>query len=519
MNAKTSQKILAWIATLSLFMCVTALWEFFNAGAVLKWRVSVSRTMVIVIFAHLFLFAAIFYKQTWITVKNFFTEAQSPVNLALFRIYFFATWLGWDGKGYITLSQNPPGMRFAPRGLTWVLHHVPMDPFWMTWAVAFFKIFVFTSFIGFYTRVSCLLAALLALYAFGVPQFMGKINHTHHLVWLMLMLATSRCGDVLSLDAWLSARRGRPRSLGRSYVYALPIRFIWLLIGVLYFFPGFWKIWDYGLDWIVSDNLKFHLYHKWLMYPNWHPLFRIDHYPWLLKLSALGVVIFEMSFFFLMFFPGWRYVGVAGGFLFHRMTDLFMKIGFDSLQKNYVVFFNGQRILQWMSEKVFRKKISWLEEDKPRPSTKATPWATIFMGTILLIGNIYCGFYNIHSWPFSCYPTFSFLLRESYTWTITMEVRDLKGDLIPLKTEEMSQFYSPDRFREIYGHVIGSATRAEQKYRLRNLWELWAAHEPELKQKAQNVRFYLDFISIIPEERNNPPLERELLLEMKLKGS
>ena len=45
--------------------------------------------------------------------------------------------------------------------------------------------------------------------------------------------------------------------------YGLPVRVIWLLFGVLYFFPGFWKYWRSGLDWAFTDNMKYPLYWNW----------------------------------------------------------------------------------------------------------------------------------------------------------------------------------------------------------------------------------------------------------------
>ena len=34
----------------------------------------------------------------------------------------------------------------------------------------------------------------------GIPQFFGKINHIHHLIWFMAIFAVSPCADVLSID-------------------------------------------------------------------------------------------------------------------------------------------------------------------------------------------------------------------------------------------------------------------------------------------------------------------------------
>ena len=41
--------------------------------------------------------------------------------------------------------------------------------------------------------------------------------------------------------AWKRANRGVTDPPGPSRTYALPIRFVWLLMGLIYFFPGFWN--------------------------------------------------------------------------------------------------------------------------------------------------------------------------------------------------------------------------------------------------------------------------------------
>ena len=37
---------------------------------------------------------------------------------------------------------------------------------------------------GLFTRTSAIVTTILALYVFGIPQMFGKVNHSHHMVWL-----------------------------------------------------------------------------------------------------------------------------------------------------------------------------------------------------------------------------------------------------------------------------------------------------------------------------------------------
>src|SRR3989442_9968884 len=87
-----------------------------------------------------------------------------------------------------------------------------------------------------------------------------------------------------------------------SIAYALPLRFVWLLMGVIYFSAGFWKIWTGGYQWAWSDNPRNIMYNKWMELSGWVPVFRVDHYPMLYKVSGVCTLVFELSFILLIFF-------------------------------------------------------------------------------------------------------------------------------------------------------------------------------------------------------------------------
>ena len=90
-------------------------------------------------------------------------------------------------------------------------------------------------------------------------------------------------------DGNLSAQRG-------ALAYALPLRFVWVLLGICYFFPGLWKYWYSGLAWAFSDHFKHLAEWKWInmglemkdgaWQGDWQPLFRIDLYPLMYKPAA-----------------------------------------------------------------------------------------------------------------------------------------------------------------------------------------------------------------------------------------
>ena len=81
-------------------------------------------------------------------------------------------------------------------------------------------------------------------------------------------------------------------------------------MGVIYFFPGFWKFFESGFDWAFSDNLPNTMHQKWAELGDWRPLLRIDHYPLVYQIMGVGTLVFEMGFVFLILFRRTRVAGI-----------------------------------------------------------------------------------------------------------------------------------------------------------------------------------------------------------------
>jgi len=313
-------------------------------------RLLFSRILFVCIALQVMVVAGLMYRHTLRIIKGFFAATTHPFNLAVFRVVLFYTILGSVNiSSLVWFSQIPAELRVPPIGLGWLLEFLPINPTWAKVSARLLLACSFTAMIGFCSRTSALLTVILGFYVLGIPQFYGKVNHYHHLLWFAAILAASRCGDVFSVDAligaWRRADRGSVDPPGASQTYALPLRFIWLLMGMIYFFGGSWKLWSGGVDWALSENLKFIMYQKWTELDGWTPFFRIDQYPVLYKSAALGTIAFEISFVFLLFSRRLRLLAALGGIVFHNMTDVFMRISFASLLRCYVAFFDWHAIL------------------------------------------------------------------------------------------------------------------------------------------------------------------------------
>lgn len=297
------------------------------------------------------------------TIREYFTGTTYPINLAIFRIFLFGTIFGEVNHNFskvVWLSQFPKDLLVIPLGSRWLFSHIPINAALAQTACWLLIICSFTAMIGLFTRTSAWLTVIFSFYVLGIPQFFGKVDHYHHLLWFAAILGLSRCADVLSLDAifmaWKRADRGQMEPPGLSRVYALPLRFIWILFGIIYFFPGFHKLWTSGFDWAFSDNLKYQIFSKWLEWyqvDGWNPLLRLDGYPVLSRLSAFGSIFLELGFIFLVFLPATRYIAAFGGLLLHNMIGLVMHIKFLLLQTCYVAFFDWYAIFKWIGNRLF----------------------------------------------------------------------------------------------------------------------------------------------------------------------
>jgi hypothetical protein len=137
--------------------------------------------------------------------------------------------------------------------------------------------------IGLLTRFSTATAFLLGLYFLGLPNNFGKVHHYDQpLVFILGLMAFSRCGDSRSVDGFVASRRG-PRTAARpppSGEYTWPIRLVWLILALVFFAAGASKIRQSGLEWVASDNLATLLIQAHYHFTNSDPLV-----PWSLQLA------------------------------------------------------------------------------------------------------------------------------------------------------------------------------------------------------------------------------------------
>jgi hypothetical protein len=169
-----------------------------------------------------------------------------------------------------------------------------LDVLQLVWKVA-----LFTGAIGLLTRSSCAVAAVLGLYLLGLPHNFGKTHHFDSVIVLTLaILALSRSGDSWSLDAWRRRRTSPPP--GPSGHYRWPIRAVWLLLAMVFFSAGAFKLRNGGMGWMFSDNLAVMLRQHAYQVANADPLVNwglwLAQFPFVFKGMAVATVVVEFCY-------------------------------------------------------------------------------------------------------------------------------------------------------------------------------------------------------------------------------
>ncbi|MDR9418366.1 hypothetical protein [Gracilimonas sp.] len=352
-------------------------------------------------------------------------------------------------------------------------------------------------------------ATLTGFFIMGIPQFFGKIDHYHILWYVLLILSVSPIGHCLSIDSW---RNNIPQINGvKSSNYGVPIKIVMILIGLSYFFPGFWKFSISGFEWAFSENLKFKLYSKWLMLDGWTPFFRIDHYPFLYQSAAFMTLVIEIGFIFALFYKKIRPLFVIGALGFHVSVWYFMKNPFFSLMVLYVIFINWSKVFAFISNTLKNFNLSEVEVlNKPKSYLKY-----FIVGGFLIFGNVATGSLLIDSWPFGVYPTFASIESATVPSILIQaenENSEVVSESIPLLDANFkNEFNSVVRLRGYLGNLLNANTPEPQSYRA--LADIFYDSK-NLNPDNYTLKFYKIRLSTNPDKSSKVNQKQELLYSL-----
>ena len=449
----------------------------------------------------------------WHVVARFMAEERTPLDLGVLRIVLMAWLMRLSLSRVLVFAQLDPALVYPPTGWGRLAVMFPRNPHLIQGAYVVFLVSAVLALIGLWTRVSVPLAAAGAFYLMTIPQLFGKINHDHHLILFATLLAFSPCGDALSVDALLSRRKGTAVPiLQRSTKYAAPLNAIIVLMGIIYFFPGVWKVARNGFDWFSSSNMQNLIGTKLLeAKPNalqsW-----VLHQPGLLFLASIGTILFEVGWIFLAVNKRSRPFLVVLGLAFHNTTGLLMNIFFPPLQICYVVLVDWGHVYGWLAQRLGRV----VERDRVSAthlvSKMSLPFKTATAGIIAAM--VIAGMGHAQAgWPIACYPTFdtpdSATLRE-----VSLQATATNGEIYRQKLSFdpllQQQFAAPNWQGMVNLITLPDRTVSEQ--RVKALVQLWqtAYHHPGLN----TAQVYIDSYDLSKD--HSYPFSHKLLANLQL---
>ncbi|MES1206101.1 MAG: HTTM domain-containing protein [Pseudomonadota bacterium] len=429
-------------------------------------------------------------------------RAESALSLALLRIVVALLMLtapGFREGAHVAVRARASWV--APEGLAWFVRHVPINGTCATMAQVLVAFAALCAVVGFRPRLCFGVLAVVGFYLFSIAQLAGHVWHDMHLLWFCAILATSPCGDALGLDA-------RRAWWHEGEEYAAPLWTVRLLLGAVYLFPGVHKLATSGVGWASSDNLRHQLYWKWAQH-GVLPAFRIDHHAWLLQAAGIGVLVFELSFVFLMLFRRTRPVAALAGLAFHLASQAIFLIPFASLWLCYVALVDPRPLGRYLA--TGGRPADPIVPLPPASRPLALP--SVIVGALLLVGATVQGVRGqTRAYPFAAYPTFDRAPPTDMP-DLTMVTVDESGARVEIPhARDASGYRTQRQWAEIWS--LAGVTAPVDPARLRAYYARVRPADRSRETGKERVAFYRVYRSVVPEDRGRLTRTPSLLLEL-----
>ncbi|MDB5299397.1 MAG: putative rane protein [Phycisphaerales bacterium] len=282
--------------------------------------------------------------------NRYWFTPEAPTNLGACRFVFFAMllWLYLDVPFGDWGDLSSAHSFWKP---LWLFHvfHLPVPGLTALTAVsAIWKISLLTACLGLFTRTSTAVAFFLGTYLLALQSsYLRAESAPMMLVPAMAVMALSRCGNGLSVDAWLRARRGGP-AVPRSGEYRWPVRAMWVMLSIVFFAAGYAKLLHSGIRWATGDGFAIMLMQRfydakppavsWGMWVAAHPL--------IAKFSAGGALFTETCFPLVLFSRHARRLFPIMAFGMQCGIGLLMNVWFVHFFPIYVFFVPWDELLR-----------------------------------------------------------------------------------------------------------------------------------------------------------------------------
>jgi hypothetical protein len=448
-----------------------------------------TRVFLLVNIVNILLTLGVNYLEVRTRFLAFLLEPQLPYALAMTRILFFTS-LVVDYLFHFNGENLGKLDRVSLPLIGWVVQNIPITP-----DIHFgFKIMGITSavmvIIGLKTRVFLIFNAVVVTYVVSVPHFFGKLAHEQLIIWISWILAVSPCFDVFSLDK-RSSTNFKSR---KSADYGFHLKIIWLHFGLIYFFAGYFKLWKCGFDWALTDSMINQIQIEWFEHFDKPSSIRLDKFPVLAMLGGMAVIVFELAFPFLLFGKRLKWLAIVGGLAMHKFLGRLMYIAFAQLQIAYLVFFPWN----WLAVR-FNSGLSAITgSEHGLKWQKVTVWFPIFV----LSMNFMCGVFNVNSYPFSIYPTYSEIVPDTVKY-FEYKVLDPDKSHLDVWEEGKKVDFFWERYTRIEYYIIREweRTRELDTATVVQQWNRWRLEIPSLAE-VDSVMVYVKKTPVSPEERD-----------------
>ena len=264
-------------------------------------------------------------REAW---EGFFFTPQSPLPLALFRIFYgicisvtlillHPEWLDWYGvHAWVSLATErvvEPGIRLN------LFTVMPQDDRWIAGFFWVFLAFAVLLTLGLFTRVSSV-AVFLCLTSMHQRNLLILHGGDTFLRVTGFFLVFAPAGAALSLDRLIRIRRGLE---GREILPMAPWaqRMIQFELALMYLTSFWWKM--KGNTWLNGTALYYVIHlHSIARFPlpGW------IHYPAILKAGSWFALVLEFSLGVLIWFRPLRYPLLLLGLLFHLSIEYALNV-------------------------------------------------------------------------------------------------------------------------------------------------------------------------------------------------
>jgi hypothetical protein len=463
-------------------------------------------------------------------LREFFLTPSVPENVALVRIVAFASILFKAVHSpAVWYASLPDAFRTVRYGWEWLQDALPFLYGSLGLLRSVLIVAAVLSVVGLFTRVAMIVASTLAVFVLAVPTFYFKVNHDMHVQTLVaLVVAFAPAGDALSLDAVLRKRRGFPR-FGRSVAYTLPVRFAWLLVGTMYFFPGLWKLWDAGDLWLDGSALKNILVGQYAELPDFYPMIRADRSRLLLVVMGTATLVVEIGYVFAVFRRTTRVIMAVSAAAFHIGVGFTLDIWFDFVFP-MIALFDFPEILDRRYTRPMVARIPPLQrwvDDRTRldglpslASTRDTGAAPFLVGSLLVLGMTVAGLTLINSFPIGVYPRFagraprfSEPVAEKSTF-VEVFVKQADGSEQRLTEDDFHPLNRDYRF--VVAQLVDAKSRRDARKRRRCealLSRVIRENRPALVRAGATIVLYRSEYLLDPDLRKGARPTREEVLE------